>query len=64
MIENRFALIIVDSCTALFRVDFQGRGELANRQQALGKFLSTLMKLTEEFNLVGFVTNQVSQSCC
>ena len=39
MAENRFALIVVDSATALFRGEFVGRGELANRQQLLGKFL-------------------------
>lgn len=62
MVEHRFALIIVDSATALFRIDFQGRGELANRQQSLGKFLSSLMKLAEEFNLAAFITNQVQST--
>jgi meiotic recombination protein DMC1 len=33
MIEEKFSLIVVDSCTALFRVDFLGRGQLADRQQ-------------------------------
>ena len=28
-----FKLLIVDSVMALFRVDFSGRGELADRQQ-------------------------------
>ncbi len=28
-----FRLVIIDSATSLFRVDFQGRGELAERQQ-------------------------------
>lgn len=37
MIEERYALLIVDSATALFRVDFSGRGQLADRQQKLGK---------------------------
>ena len=33
-----FRLIIIDSATSLFRVDFQGRGELAERQQkVIGK---------------------------
>jgi RecA/RadA recombinase len=31
MIEERFALIIVDSIINLFRVDYQGRGQLADR---------------------------------
>lgn len=32
MAEEPFKLLIVDSITALFRVDFTGRGELAERQ--------------------------------
>lgn len=36
--ESRFALIIVDSATALYRVEYVGRGELAGRQNMLGGF--------------------------
>ena len=50
---------IVDSLTALFRVDFSGRGELADRQQKLAQFMSRLTKLSEEFNVAVFITNQV-----
>ena len=35
--ESRFAIIIVDSATALYRVEYMGRGELAGRQNQLGK---------------------------
>jgi meiotic recombination protein DMC1 len=35
MVEERFALLIIDSMMALFRVDYVGRGELADRQQVL-----------------------------
>ena len=35
------------------------RGELADRQQVLGKFLSRLTKLAEEFNVSALITNQV-----
>lgn len=59
MIEEHFALIVVDSATALFRVDYMGRGQLADRQNKLGGFLSKLMKLSEEFNVAVFITNQV-----
>ncbi|KAJ0890499.1 DNA repair protein RAD51 [Helianthus annuus] len=38
MVETRFALIIVDSATALYRTDFSGRGELSARQMHLEKF--------------------------
>ncbi|ETI43092.1 DNA repair protein RAD51, variant 3 [Phytophthora nicotianae CJ01A1] len=39
MAESRFALVIVDSATALFRTDYSGRGELAARQQELAKYV-------------------------
>lgn len=42
-----FKLLIVDSVMALFRVDFSGRGELAERQQKLAQLLSRLQKLAE-----------------
>ena len=38
---------IVDSIMALFRVDFSGRGELADRQQKLAQMLSRLQKISE-----------------
>ncbi len=58
MTEEHFSMIIVDSVMALFRVDFSGRGELAERQQKLGQFLSRLIKLAEAFNVACFITNQ------
>ena len=42
-----FKLLIVDSIMALFRVDFSGRGELAERQQSLAQMLSKLQKISE-----------------
>lgn len=42
MADSRYALIVVDSATALFRTDFSGRGELAERQMKLAKFLRRL----------------------
>ena len=59
MIEEQYALLIVDSATALFRVDFMGRGQLADRQNKLGQFLSKLTKISEEFNVAVLITNQV-----
>jgi meiotic recombination protein DMC1 len=47
MAEEKFALLIIDSIMALFRVDYSGRGELSERQNVLGKFLSRVMKLAE-----------------
>ncbi|KAG8219756.1 Rad51-domain-containing protein [Butyriboletus roseoflavus] len=59
MAESRFCLLIVDSCTALYRTDFSGRGELSARQNHLGKFLRTLQRLADEFGIAVVVTNQV-----
>ncbi|KAK7201019.1 DNA repair protein RAD51 [Novymonas esmeraldas] len=59
MAENRFALIIVDSATALYRTDYTGRNELAARQVHLGKFLRSLHNLAEEYGVAVVVTNQV-----
>ncbi len=52
-------LLIIDSLTAHFRAEFAGRGQLADRQQKLNKYLHDLMKLAETYNLAVYVTNQV-----
>ena len=55
-----FKLLIVDSVMALFRVDFSGRGELAERQQNLAQMMSKLQKISEEYNVAVLVTNQMT----
>ena len=45
MQQSRFALVVVDSATALYRVEFKGRGELSDRQVSLGRFLRSLQRL-------------------
>jgi len=55
-----YKLLVVDSIMALFRVDFSGRGELSERQQKLAQMLSRLQKISEEYNLAVFVTNQMT----
>lgn len=52
-------LLIIDSLTAHFRAEFSGRGQLADRQQKLNKYLHNLMKMAEQHNLAVYVTNQV-----
>jgi DNA repair protein RadA len=52
-------LLIVDSLTAHFRAEFSGRGQLADRQQKLNRYMHDLMKLAETNNLAVYVTNQV-----
>ena len=61
MIKNGepIKLLIVDSLTAHFRAEFSGRGELADRQQKLNKYMHNLMKVAETHNLAVYVTNQV-----
>ena len=52
-------LMIIDSLTAHFRAEFSGRGQLADRQQRLNRYLHDLMKVAEQSNLAVYVTNQV-----
>ncbi len=52
-------LMIIDSLTAHFRAEFSGRGQLADRQQRLNRYLHNLMKVAEQSNLAIYVTNQV-----
>lgn len=57
--QEPIRLVIVDSLTANLRVDFQGRGELAERQQTLAAHLARLAKLASEFNCAILCTNLV-----
>jgi len=61
MIKNGepIKLIVIDSLTAHFRAEFSGRGQLADRQQKLNKYLHNLMRLAEQHNVAVYVTNQV-----
>ena len=52
-------LMIIDSLTAHFRAEYAGRGQLADRQQKLNRYLHDLMKVAETYNLAVYVTNQV-----
>lgn len=52
-------LVVIDSLTAHFRAEFSGRGQLADRQQKLNRYMHELMRLAESNNLVVYVTNQV-----
>jgi DNA repair protein RAD51 len=59
MADSRFAVVIVDSATALYRSEFEGRGELSARQMHLCKFLRALQRLADEFGVAVVITNQV-----
>mmetsp|Transcript_21160 Transcript_21160/g.29643 ORF Transcript_21160/g.29643 Transcript_21160/m.29643 type:complete len:256 (+) Transcript_21160:403-1170(+) len=59
MSQDRYALLIVDSATALYRTDYSGRGELSERQMSMAQFLRQLTRLAEEFGVAVVITNQV-----
>ena len=59
MSQDRYALIVVDSATALYRTDYSGRGELSERQMHMAQFLRQLTRLAEEFGVAVLITNQV-----
>eukprot|EP01099_Mayorella_cantabrigiensis_P006546 TRINITY_DN5508_c0_g1_i1.p1 TRINITY_DN5508_c0_g1~~TRINITY_DN5508_c0_g1_i1.p1 ORF type:complete len:298 (-),score=74.53 TRINITY_DN5508_c0_g1_i1:161-934(-) len=59
MAESRFALLVVDSATALYRTDYSGRGELSARQMHLARFLRQLARLADEYGVAVVITNQV-----
>lgn len=44
---NEYRLLVIDSVINCFRVDFSGRGELADRQQKLGQYVNRLQKMAE-----------------
>jgi len=59
MANDRYALLVVDSATALYRTDYSGRGELAARQQHMAQFLRLLQRIADEFGVAVLITNQV-----
>lgn len=59
MAQTRFALLVVDSCTALYRTEYTGRGELAPRQVHLGRYLRALQKIADAFGVAVVICNQV-----
>ena len=52
-------IVIIDSLTAHFRAEYAGRGQLADRQQKLNRYLHNLMRIAEQYNLAIYLTNQV-----
>ncbi len=57
--EYPVRLFVIDSLTSLFRSEYAGRGTLAARQQKLNRHMHDLLKLIDDHNAVGLVTNQV-----
>ena len=59
MCTDRYALLVVDSATSLYRTDYTGRGELSARQMSLARFLRHLQRMADEFGVAVVITNQV-----
>ena len=55
----RVALIIVDSLTTHFRVEYTGRGLLQPKQSMLNQHIHKLLKTAEIYNIAVIFTNQV-----
>ena len=67
MAESRYALIIVDSATSLYRTDYSGRGELSSRQMHLARYVQNLLTGTSANKVVQYQTRfQIpgSSECC
>lgn len=56
---DNVTLIVIDSLTSHFRVDYAGRNQLAERQQRLNRHLHTLQRIADLYNIAVYVTNQV-----
>lgn len=61
--QDHYALVVVDSATALYRTDYSGRGQLADRQTHLGRFLRGLQGIADQFGVAVVITNQVISAC-
>src|SRR5918996_1281304 len=55
-------LLIIDSMTDLYRANFYGRKNLAERQQRLNVQMHNLSRLAQENNIAVVVTNQTSDT--
>ena len=57
--ERNTRLFIIDSITKLPRIDYEGRGELYERQRMLLLMIETLRRIAKLYNMVALITNQV-----
>jgi len=59
--DEQVKLVIVDSLTGKFRKEFEGRGELSDRQTKMTSYIKVLENTAEIKNVVVLVTNQVQE---
>jgi len=60
--SSNVRLVVVDSAVAHYRAEFLGRGTLSERQQRLNRFMHSLVRTSEVFNVAVVATNQVQSS--
>lgn len=60
--DHGVRLVIIDSAVAHYRAEFLGRGTLSERQQRLNRFMHTLVRTAEVYNVAIVATNQVQSS--
>lgn len=59
--DPNIKLLIVDSIIHHFRQEFQGRGQLFDRQAKLNRHANKLNQLAFKYNIVVYITNQVME---
>ena len=62
MSNSKIKLLVVDSMTAHYRVDYAGRSKLPERQQKLNKYMHTLLRTAQTNRIAVVVTNHQMQS--
>jgi DNA repair protein RadA len=60
--KSGIRLVIIDSAVAHYRAEFLGRGTLSERQQRLNRFMHSLVRTAEVYNVAVVATNQVQSS--
>lgn len=57
--NSNIKLLIIDSIMNHYRVDFSGRGQLADRQQKIAKHIHKLHKIALLYDIIVYCANQV-----
>lgn len=55
-------LVVIDSLISNYRKEFEGRGELSDRQTKLKSHIKHLVRTAESRNIVCLITNQIQES--
>ena len=60
--NSNIKLLIVDSMTAHYRVDYMGRSKLPEKQQRLNKYMHMLLRIAQTNKVAVVVTNQMQSN--